>query len=80
VGAVGDDLVAVLEGDAIAGTAGHHLGHARDTAGPTILVEQVIADPDRAHGRPAGGRWKGNVERERPTNLRSLHEDYPLER
>jgi Transposase, Mutator family len=39
-----------------------------------------VGDSHGAHGRPAGGRRQRSVERERPADLSTLHQDDPLER
>src|SRR5205823_7676870 len=50
---VGDDHLAVVELDLVAGTAVHHLGRGDDPGGLTVGAEQLVADADLAHRRPA---------------------------
>src|SRR6185437_10597124 len=78
VALIGDDDLAVVELDLVAGAAVHHLGRGDDPGGLAVGAEQLIADADLAHRRPAGRRRQRRVQREGLPYSRSRSYDYHL--
>ncbi|SHU09395.1 Uncharacterised protein [Mycobacteroides abscessus subsp. abscessus] len=72
---IGHNHCAVRKLDLVARTPGHHFGRRDHSRGLTVGVQQLIADPNLAHGGPPGRRGQRRIERQRFTHTRPRRHD-----